>query len=332
MSSNPSRSNPTTDEQASLWAARLDGSVLSTADRAALNAWLAEHPSHREELSRYCQFSADLEQQLPALVESGAVQLPASRLPARKSWRLKLMLGTSLATAAILAFAFWPSRPATQFENLATPVAQRQAITLADGSQVELNAHTAMQVDISRAERHVRLADGEAYFAVSKDASRPFIVETPSGSVRVTGTKFNVRAENGPNLEVTVVEGSVQVRPGDPATGSAPVQLKPGEKLAATAAGVSVETLSAAALEDTLAWRQGQIVFKGVPLREALARFARYHGRGITATADAADIPIGGRFSLDDLDGFFTGLELGFPVRVTRDLNGTVQVSRRSER
>ena len=72
-------------------------------------------------------------------------------------------------------------------------------------------------------------------------------------------------------------------------------------------------------------------MFNGVPLRDALARFARYHGRGITATPDAAVQRVGGRFSLDDLDGFFAALEEALPVRVTRNLNGTVQVSLRTE-
>ena len=65
---NPSpHPHPAAEEQASLWAARLDGSVLSATDRLALDAWLAEDPAHRSLLSHYCQFSADLEQQLPLI-------------------------------------------------------------------------------------------------------------------------------------------------------------------------------------------------------------------------------------------------------------------------
>jgi transmembrane sensor len=109
--------------------------------------------------------------------------------------------------------------------------------------------------------------------------------------------------------------------------------LGAGEQLSAGPAGVEVHTLSAAALADALAWRQGQIVFNGMPLHEALARYARYHGRGITVTPDAANLPlsVGGRYSLDDLDGFLAQLEVSLQVRVTRSLNGTVQVSLRTE-
>ncbi|MFI5337821.1 MAG: FecR/PupR family sigma factor regulator, partial [Opitutales bacterium] len=63
----PPRQDSRTEDQASLWAARLDGSILSADDRMALDAWLAAHPTHRTLLSAYCQFSADLEQQVPLL-------------------------------------------------------------------------------------------------------------------------------------------------------------------------------------------------------------------------------------------------------------------------
>jgi transmembrane sensor len=329
MKSFPQCLDPAAEEQASLWAARLDGSILSADDQNALEAWLAETPAHRELLSYFCQFSADLEQRLPALVEASAVELPPDSAPARSSHWLKWGFGVGLAAVALM---LWVARPKTQSENLASPMAARQSLSLADGTRVELNAQTSLQIQIDRNGRRVRLASGEAFFAVHKEAARPFIVETPAGSVRVMGTQFDVRAEAAAPLEVTVVEGSVQVRPADPAGRSgAPVLLGARDQLSAGPAGVEVRALSANALDDALAWRQGQIVFADVPLRTALARFARYHGRGITATAAAAEKRVGGRYSLDDLDGFLAALEDVLPVRVTRRLDGTVQVSLRSE-
>jgi transmembrane sensor len=253
----------------------------------------------------------------------------ASRLRGR---RLRWGGTAALAAAAAIAVLLWLGRAPMQSESVATPMAQRQALTLADGTRVELNAQTSLQIEITRTERQVRLASGEAFFAVHKDAMRPFLVETPAGSVRVTGTQFDIRTEAASALEVTVVEGSVQARPGaaDDRT-IAPVTLTAGNQLLAGPGGVEVRALSATALEDTLAWRQGKIVFEGVPLREALARFARYHGCGIAVTPDAAELRIGGRYSLDDLDGFFAAVEEVLPVRVAHNLNGTVQVSLRAK-
>ena len=325
--------DPAADEQASLWAARLDGSELSAADRRELDAWLAAHPSHRALLSHYCQFSADLEQQLPLLEGIKEQSAEARKSPETATlypWlRRPRLAGAMLTAAAAVALFFWFAQPREQTGNIATSVAHRQALTLADGTQVELNAQTNLLVEISRTARHVRLASGEAFFSVSKDASRPFIIETPAGSVRVTGTKFNVRTETSSALEVTVLEGTVQVRAGE---ASVPASLTANQALTSGLNGVEVRTLSATELNNLLAWRRGQIVFEGAPLREALARFARYHGRGITAAPEAASLRVGGTYSLDDLDGFLSSLELVLPVRVTRDLSGTVQVGWRNER
>jgi transmembrane sensor len=333
MNLSPSHPSPSAEEEAALWAARIDGSTLSASDRAALDAWLAVSPAHRALLTRYCQFSADLEQQLP-LIE-GIKELSAGTRIARETarplpWlRRPMMAGAVLTAAAAVAVALWLARPAVQVGNFATPMALRQSVTLADGTQVELNAQTSLHVDIDGTSRRVRLAGGEAFFSVHKDASRPFTVETPAGSVRVTGTRFDVRAETPASLEVTVVEGSVRAHPNH---ADAPLSLHAGDRLVSSPAGIEVRPLAANDLDDVLAWRHGQIVFNGTPLREALARFARYHGRGIVAGDEVASLPVGGRFSLDDLDGFFAALEEVLPVKVSRNQNGTVQVDRRPAR
>lgn len=322
------------EESASLWAARIEGGRLSNSDQTKLNAWLAQSPQHRALLSEYCQFSADLEVTLPALVEVGAIALPSVSAPRKKWWTSPWTISSALAAAACVTLALWVAQPRNVHQTVATSVGQRQTMTLPDGTRIELNAQTSLLIENTRAERHVRLADGEIFLTVSKDKSRPFIVETPNGSVRVTGTIFDVRSEGSDALKVTVVEGSVQVRPGEFATGhgQSPVSLTAGDQLSASASGVSVTNIPASALDDQLAWRQGQVVFDGVPLREALARFAHYHGRGITATPDASQLKVGGRFSLDDLDGFFSALETILPVKVTHDLSGASVVSLRDDK
>lgn len=329
MNASFSSSNSAAEETAALWAARLDGSELSAADRTQLNAWLAADPSHRSLLSGYCQFSADLEQPLANLVKSGAVAMPAfAPPPSRSRWKF-FTASALIAAAAAVMFTVWIAQPKTQFEQIATAVAQRQSVTLSDGTRVELNAHTRLEVAMNSTERRVRLDAGEAFFSVQKDSSRPFIIETPAGSVRVTGTTFNVRTETPLSLEVTVLEGSVQVQTEAPAPVSPPILLEAGNQLSRTASGVFVTTLPPRALEDSLAWRQGQIVFNDVPLREALTRLSKYHGRPMTVSDSAANLRVGGRYSLDDPKGFFTSLEKFFPVHVENNADGSVQVTSR---
>jgi transmembrane sensor len=225
-----SRRESAVHDEAALWAARLDGDVLDADQRAALDAWLSEDDSRRALLSSYCQFSADLEEKVQALRKTGNLTVPSTSASSRrKVWTFPRVASVALAAAAAVAVAVWVALPKPQQQDFYAGIAQRQAHTLADGTRVELNAHTTLRFENSKTERRVRLASGEALFAVAKDFTRPFIVETPSGAVQVTGTTFNVRHDTGAiALQVTVVEGSVQVRPSIPAgdQASGPVMAK----------------------------------------------------------------------------------------------------------
>lgn len=321
--------DPTAHEQAALWATRLDGSTLSPADEAALQTWLKASPSHVAALSQYRDFSAELDDALPDLVQAGLVSMPAPAAKPRRRWGVVLAAGSALAgAAAVLAFVLIGG-PARQSNEVSTAIAQRQSITLVDGTRIDLNAHTTLQVEIGKAERHVRLSGGEAFFSVSKDKSRPFTVDTAAGSVRVTGTAFNVRTAETSTLEVTVTEGSVQVRAG---SGDSPIQLGAGQRLTTRASGVQVETLSESALGELLDWRNGRVVFRDVPLGDALARISEYHGKRLTADPAAAAQRIGGRYSLDDLNEFCSALERTELFSVTRAADGSAHVSLRAER
>lgn len=322
------------EEQAALWAARLDGDNLDRAQRSELDFWLAQDPAHRALLSEYCQFSADLEEKVPALVAAGSVTMPASAEPRdcrRWKWNFPRLAGVTVAAAAVVAVSVAFLRPTPEIENVAMAPAQRGSPrTLADGTRVELNANTSLRFENTGKERLARLAGGEVLFAVAKDPSRPFIVETPAGSVRVTGTTFNVRTDPARHaFEVTVVEGSVQVRPGEVHGGLTPalIPLGTGDQFS-TAGGV--RPLSPKQIEDALAWRQGMVVFSGVPLSEAAARFAHYHGCAIHVAPEVANELVGGVHKIEDLNGFLAGLELALPrVKIQRELSGAVSVSLR---
>ena len=95
-----------------------------------------------------------------------------------------------------------------------------------------------------------------------------------------------------------------------------------------SAASVSptVQVGRPASVEDAVAWREGKVVFTGTPLRDALERFADYHGRTITVAPEAAELPLGGRYTLDDLDHFISSLEQALPVRVLKQGDGSLRV------
>lgn len=108
----------------------------------------------------------------------------------------------------------------------------RTKIQLPDGSQVWVNSGSNLTYDgnFKGSTREVQL-DGEAYFDVVKDASRPFIVHTSGIDIKVLGTAFNVKAYSSePVIEATLIHGSIEVN-NISQPGAAKIILKPHEKL-----------------------------------------------------------------------------------------------------
>ncbi|MBL9205688.1 MAG: FecR domain-containing protein [Opitutaceae bacterium] len=312
------------DDEAIHWATRLDGGDLTPDERARLDAWLAGDPAGRWRLAHYQQFYAQLHGTLPAMAAAGAldpVTVPAAR--PRRFW-LRAAAGIGVAAVLALAGVWWSQRPL----RLVTTTAQRQSVTLSDGTRTDLNARTVLTVAMHRARREVHLEQGEAVFTVTKDVQRPFFVLTAAGTVRVVGTQFNVRAAPSGVVTVTVLEGRVAVQPVD-VTGRElppPPLLVAGDRLRIDPATGGVQTDRPQGVEDVTAWREGRVVFLGTPLGEALERFADYHDRSLTAAPEAATLSLGGRYTLDDLDHFLASLERALPVRVLPTSGGGLRV------
>ena len=313
----PKSSSQRIENEAAHWAARLDGRGLNDADRAALAAWLEADAEHRWVLGRYRELSAQVTAQFEAETEAHELFAETRRLRRRL-----ILAGLAAAAAVVLAVSFVAGRA----REFVTRTAERHLAVLDDGSRIELNAQTRIEVRFARDARRVRLLRGEALFTVAKDTTRPFFVETPAGTVRVTGTVFNVRAGAEARVEVTVLEGNVRVTPH--ADAAVETTVASGGQALLAAGRVEVQTLAVAAAEDVVAWRQGQVVFDGVPLREAVERFAAYHARRIVVEPGAAGGRLGGRYSLDDLDGFLESIERVLGVRVRRESKGAVRISR----
>lgn len=155
------------------------------------------------------------------------------------------------------------------------PRGKRAHITLADGSRVTLAPGSVLQLDsdFTDGARTVRL-DGEALFDVRHDEARPFTVHTATGLARDLGTRFTVRAFPGDSTTVVVVaEGLVSLRAALDAVDS--VTLRPGELGRVNATGALGR--QPVVVSDYLAFAEGRLLLRDVPLREAIETIARWY-------------------------------------------------------
>jgi transmembrane sensor len=234
--------------------------------------------------------------------------------------RRKSVAITAVGGATVLALAFWMVPVLRDVSSIETAPGHRQSFTLADGSTAEFNAHSEARTDFRYGRRIVHLTKGEAFFSVVKDPSRPFLVETPAGTVRVTGTQFDVRLDNA-DATVTLVEGSVAVKR-DALPDAA---LHAGEQLSLEK-GTQPLKLTSAEIEGALSWRTGRLVLSGMTLGEAVSRFAAFHDKVISVAPTVASLPLGGECPLDDLPGFLAFLGESAPVQVVDRGNGSFTI------
>lgn len=287
-----------TEDQAAAWLWR-QAADWCEEDQTAFDVWLAQSAYHR---AAYWRLKAawGRAERLAAL--RPGVLRPVSG--AQRHNRLKPLLrftAVGCAAAALMAVTvyLWPASE----ETYATAVGGQAKITLADGSQVQLNTDSAISVRMTAGRRTVTLKRGEAFFNIIHDASRPFSVLAEGHRITDLGTEFAVRTGDG-RLEVMLVQGRARLETADPGIQRHATDLVPGEIAVATANSLSVANVSASRIKDALAWQQGKLVFSHVALAEAAEQFNRYNRTKLVIGREIASLKISGTFDAGSIDAF----------------------------
>lgn len=236
--------------------------------------------------------------------------IPWRRIAAALSGVAAIVLLTIYVTTYFLQQSF---RDETM-NTVIVPQGQRVSLTLADGTKVWLNAKTKMEYPQSFKafdERIVKV-DGEAYFEVSKNKNRPFIVKTSKGDVEVLGTKFYVSAYATTDIfETSLIEGRVKVY-----TAYEDMTLYPKDK-----AVLQNGILTRKHIDDMdiYRWRDGLYCFKNLSFEDVLKQFEIYYDvRFVKENPQMANPKLNGKFRL--IDGVDYALrvlqrEVGFSFR-----------------
>jgi transmembrane sensor len=236
---------------------------------------------------------------------------------------LALAASVLLVLLTVVLWAFVPAGTA-----YTTAVGGYQRIVLDDGSVLELNTNTKLRVALTEVERRVQLDRGEAYFEVTHDVARPFIVRVGSRRIVAVGTQFSVRRDSG-DVRVTVTEGTVRLAadelvgeerradpeapetPRTPDAGTDPRRrmhtseaalLPAGTIVRIAAAGtVRVEHRPLPEVKSQLTWRTGTLVFHNQPLGEVVTEVNRYNRRHFIITDPTlATLSFGGNLKPTD--------------------------------
>lgn len=181
--------------------------------------------------------------------------------------------------------------------SVSTPLGVKSEVVLPDGSYVQLNGGTRIVYPaIFGRERRVTV-EGEAYFEVVHDESKPFIVTTGSIVSTVLGTTFNVHAyPEDDDSRITLATGALRV---DGGPGSRSVVLKPGEQGFFNRRS-GLLTLRTVNVEQELSWREDKLYFRAEPLESIVRTLERQFNVDIVISDQALR---GVRFTGEFVDG-----------------------------
>jgi len=306
------------DMEAAAWLERIE---FGTVDSTALEAWLEQSFEHRVAYWRIKSVWLETDR-FAALRNPARPNTPKAVAPRlHLGWPLFLRSAAAAAVvlAAVGAAAIFSD---DRSQTFATEVGARKTLTLADGSQIELNTDTSLR--LSPDKRTVWLEKGEAYFQITHDETRPFSVNVGDHRVIDLGTKFVIRHDSR-NTRVSLIEGRAEVRGDDAATQAKPVVLTPGDVAVASSGVISVERRPSRELSAELGWRRGLLIFYHTSLAEAAVEFNRYNSTKLIIADDGvAQRRINGTFLANNVEVFGNVAKAALGLHVRNEENRIV--------
>lgn len=200
--------------------------------------------------------------------------------------------------------------PASLLADYRTTTGRAETVLLADGSQLQMDSATSVDVEFSDNKRQIILYAGQIHVDVASDKSRPFEVHAANVVIRALGTGFNVKRDAG-NVGVTVTEHSVQI-----SHDKTSFQLSSGEHISYNS-HTGFSTLAVGDLRTLTAWRRGHLIFDNRPLYVVMEEMQRYSDSKIFFLDDnLKQLSVTGIFDTEDAEGLLKAVEHTLPIRV----------------
>lgn len=291
-------------EAAASWYVQFLSEPPTHAEQMAWQQWLESDPAHRVAWQQMEQLQRSLGG-MPQHLTRRALSQPRQRRQVLKL--LLAMAGTG--------YVGWNIQQHTALKNVLadyrTPVGRRQHVELADGSQIELNTQTAIDVVFDSQQRLIRLRDGEILIRTGKLGDiRPFYVETQQGRVQALGTRFSVRQLES-TTRVGVLEDQVSIVP--LAAGGTSRLLSAGQVADFGTQGISP---SRSYPQTATAWVDDQLIVLNELLGNVISELGRYRSGIMHCDEKAAKLRVSGAFRLDATDAVLANLQATLPIQV----------------
>jgi transmembrane sensor len=310
------------------WFSLLQGYPDDVGLRARFEAWKSADPANAKafdkvagvwELPELDVIASGIGNSVGRAGTSGKVATVRRGQHRRNVWTYAAMAAAAVVLVGV-GIQQYPVMMLNWRADYQTAAGARDEITLPDGSRMTLNTASAVQLDFEETKRSVTLLQGEAYFDVVADPSRPFTVAAAFSEVEVKGTAFAMRTDADRDT-VVLERGHVEVA--RLPTRDDTAAMDPGETVTATATGLSrVRTIDPAT---ALSWRDGRLIFENQPFEQVLGEIGRYYAHSIVvANGQVGRARVTGNYRIDNPERTIRSLAATVGASVTRLPGGII--------
>ncbi|WP_269669582.1 FecR domain-containing protein [Pseudomonas sp.] len=295
--------SPRIAEQAVQWLVELQAGAGEEEHRA-WQQWRAADPEHE----RAWQRIETINQRLQGLPSRAARQAVLSKPAYGRREALKLM-----GVFVLLGPAAWllKERAEPWLADYHTRIGEQRTVTLTDGSRLDLNTDSAVNVNITATQRQLMLIRGEILLHAAHSAL-PFSVQSQAGMVSTTQGRFNLRKFDD-GCRLSVFAGSVQVRCAERPDLS--TTLTAGQQVRFSAHHLGKVVPLDSGLD---AWRDGLLVAAHMPLGQFIQELSRYQPGWLKCDEHVEGLLVSGTYPLKDIEAILAMLEVTQPVRIQR--------------
>lgn len=157
--------------------------------------------------------------------------------------------------------------------TISVPAGQRVDLTLPDGTRVSMNSMSEIQYPMLFGKNRIVTLKGEAYFEVTHNKKKPFIVETEDYGVEVLGTTFNINSDIESDIFTTSLIGG-EIKVFNLKNRDESIILKPNEEVSLQNGELVLQLISDF---DRFRWKDGLFCFKNTPLEELFPQIEKYY-------------------------------------------------------
>lgn len=348
--------HPEIEAEARAWIIQFDGARPTEDELHEFREWLGRSPLHKQIFKRTVSVWNDMDMLADLLSEEDATLESLETAPVRRRSifaRLNLTPAHAIfafIVAFILVVAGYVSVPGLIHDEVflaeyQTAVGELKAVALPDGSSIHLNTGSRINVSYNEGGRIIRLDEGEAYFNVSHDKEKPFVVYANNFAIKAVGTAFSVHVLDE-GVDLTVTDGRVEVitldkklhrledfdlKQIDRATARVP--MVKGQHVIFNDEKQELELaqkIEPGEIEKKLSWRDGMFIFDNDSLEDVVAEINRYSSmKLVISDSDIRDLRFGGYFRINDMPSILVTFEEAFGIKVDRINENLIYLSRK---